>query len=285
MRRQVAITAVAALSLSLLLPPVASAEAGDEPRARGEAGNDNASVVISNPGSSSPGTSGAGEPGTRRVRRRSGGGQQPRHAVVSYELRTGPEGRCLGQTTSYRGTPITSQEELANAANRSGAADMGIPACDTAETPEPTAPLVSPAEVAEAFLRTVPLPLPEPHVAPDGQAITGLAAFLETNGSLRHTLGPEPTALGPIAVEATGAYWVDWGDGSPEAGPFSFEGKAYPSGRIFHHYRYTGTYTVTLRQTWTAAWRLGGDQGTVDGLVTETTLPVEVFQVQAVIRR
>lgn len=80
-------------------------------------------------------------------------------------------------------------------------------------------------------------------------------------------------------------YWVDWGDGSPEAGPFSFEGEAYPSGRIFHHYRYTGTYTVTLRQTWTAAWRLGGDQGTVDGLVTETRLPVEVFQVQAVIRR
>ncbi len=142
----------------------------------------------------------------------------------------------------------------------------------------------SPAQVAEAFLRTVPLPVPEPAIAPDGQAITGLAAFLETNGSLTHALA-EPTPLGPVEVQATGVYFVDWGDGSPEAGPFAFEGEAYPTGRIFHHYRYTGSYTVTLRQHWSATWRLGGDSGTVEGLRTETTVPVEVFQVQAVIRR
>lgn len=157
-----------------------------------------------------------------------------------------------------------------------------LPDC---QAPDGAEPVAVPAEVAEAFLRTVPLPLPEPQIAPDGQAITGLAAFLETNGSLGQAVGPEPTVLGPIALEATGAYWVDWGDGSPEAGPFDFEGEAYPHGRIFHHYRYTGDYTLTLRQTWTATWRLGGDQGTVEGLATAVTLPVEVFEVQAVIRR
>jgi hypothetical protein len=30
---------------------------------------------------------------------------------------------------------------------------------------------------------------------------------------------------------------------------------------------------------------LGGDSGTVEGLLSETTVPVEVFEVQAVIRR
>jgi hypothetical protein len=188
--------------------------------------------------------------------------------------------RCLETTNTRRDTPITGGEVIQNAANANFAANAAIPPCS--DEPEPTA---TPAQIAEAFLRTVPLPPPEPEIAPDGQAITGLAAVLETNGALTHAIGPEPTALGPISVEASGAYWVDWGDGSPEAGPFAFEGEAYPTGRIWHHYRWTGNYTVTLRQRWSATWSLGGDSGTVEGLLTETTVPVEVFEVQAVIRR
>ncbi len=80
-------------------------------------------------------------------------------------------------------------------------------------------------------------------------------------------------------------YYVDWGDGSPEAGPFAFEGEAYPTGRIWRHYTDTGAYTATLRTAWTATWRLGGDSGVVEGLATEASTSVEVFQVQAVIRR
>ncbi|MDQ3306036.1 MAG: hypothetical protein M3535_08685, partial [Actinomycetota bacterium] len=122
-------------------------------------------------------------------------------------LRNGgtPE-RCLETTSTRRDTPITGDERLANAANASGAADLGIPTCT--DEPEPEA-AATPAAVAEALLRTVPLPPPAPEIAPDGQAITGLAAFLETNGALTHAIGPEPTALGPISVRATGAYWVD----------------------------------------------------------------------------
>ncbi|MGI9119497.1 MAG: hypothetical protein ACR2G7_05150 [Acidimicrobiales bacterium] len=134
-------------------------------------------------------------------------------------------------------------------------------------------------------MRAIPLPRPQPRIAPDGRNITGLPAYLETNGTLTHTAGPAATELGPINVEATGAYWVDWGDGSPEAGPFAFEGEANPTGRILHNYQFTGTYTVTLRQTWNAQWRLGGDSGTIEDLQTEASIPLEVQEVQAVIVR
>ncbi len=242
------------------------------------AGDGYSSVVISNPGASAPDEA---APAVRRVGRSPPRGALPEHVVRQARLRNaGQPERCLATSTTRRDTPMTSGEFAEYALNTNFAREFEIPACGSEVEPSTT-----PAQVAEAFLRTVPLPVPRPEIAPDGQAITGLAAYLETNGSLTHTVGPEPTALGPIEVRATGAYWVDWGDGSPEAGPFAFEGEAYPRGRIWHHYRFTGNYTVTLRQRWSANWSLGGDAGTVGGLLTETTIPVEVFEVQAVIRR
>ncbi|CAN5122025.1 hypothetical protein BH24ACT1_BH24ACT1_06290 [soil metagenome] len=185
-------------------------------------------------------------------------------------------------SSTRRDTPLNQMEELDNQAMLFWAEDNGIPTCPDEDE---AVPAPTPAEVAEAFLREVPLPPPEPRIAPDGQAITGLAAYLETNGALDHRLGPSDTELGPIVVDASSVYWVDWGDGSPEAGPFAFEGEAYPTGRIFHGYRYRGDYTVTVRQTWTAEWRSGAEAGTVDGLVTDASIPVDVDEVQAVIRR
>lgn len=154
----------------------------------------------------------------------------------------------------------------------------GLPDC----TDEPAA---TAASVAEPFVRTIPLPAPRPRIAPDGRNITGLPAYLETNGSLLHEVGPSPTELGPINVVARSAYWVDWGDGTAEAGPYPFEGDPYPTGRITHTYQFTGTYTVTVRQEWSAEWRLGGDSGTVEGLQTEAATSVEVGELQAVILR
>ena len=238
-------------------------------------------VVISNPGDFSP-----GEPAPAPRRVRVGGVRRPlpRYVVPRSYLANGSDGEaCVATERRRRDSPITPGEQGGNAFVGGAGGGGGLGACAPADRGAEAAQ-PSPAQVAEAFLREVPLPLPEPRIAPDGQAITGLAALLETNGTLTHAMG-DATPLGPVAVEATGAYFVDWGDGSPEAGPFAFEGEAYPSGRIFHHYDHTGRYTVTLRTRWAATWNLGGDSGTVEDLSTETSLPVEVFEVQAVIRR
>jgi hypothetical protein len=180
---------------------------------------------------------------------------------------------------------MTPAELAANGAGAGSAAARGVPACPrrAGAGAAPAAP--TPAQVAEAFLREIPLPAPAPRIAPDGTAITGLAAFLETNGTLSHAMGPGSTPLGPIVVEATSVYWVDWGDGTPEAGPFAFEGEAYPTGRIWHGYRNRGDYTVTVRQAWTAEWSLGAESGTVGGLQTEASIALDVDEIQAVIRR
>ncbi|MDP9420321.1 MAG: hypothetical protein M3P53_09285 [Actinomycetota bacterium] len=234
--------------------------------------DDKDSVVISNPGGEEPGQQ------VPRRGRRGGGQARPGHVVTNYHVRGGLDGQfCLYTTTVRREAPITGAEEFDNRSLRGFAAERGMPTCDSGVD-------AVPARVAQAFVRTIQLPAPRPHIAPDGTNITGLPAYLETNGTLVHQVAPTDTPLGAITVEARGAYWVDWGDGTPEAGPFAFEGEAYPSGRIFHTYRYKGSYTVTVRQDWTATWRLGSDGGTIDGLQTEASISLEVGELQAVIR-
>ncbi len=202
----------------------------------------------------------------------------PEHLVVRYHLGRDPDGDfCLRKVTSRRDTPMTEGERAINGETSRFAAVAGVGRC-----PDDSATrAVTPAEVAEPFVRTIPMPVPRPRIPP-GHAITGLPAYLETRGTLSHRVGPEPTELGPIEVHATGAYYVDWGDGTPEEGPFSFEGEPYPTGRMVHTYRDTGTYTVTVRVAWSADWGLGGDSGTVPGLRTEASIPLEVRQLQAV---
>ena len=266
--------------MGLVVPSSAADTA--ERRTTARAGDNNDKLVITNPGAASPGEVAA--PAGRRV---SGRGESsrpvPEHVTTQYQFRGPINGAdtCIYRVVGRRDTPMTAAEHFDNAGMVNYAAESGVPTCD--EEDADAAP--NPDQVAAAFLRQIPLPPPEPRIAPDGQAITGLAAYLETNGTLAHRVGPSTTELGPIVVEARSVYWVDWGDGSPEAGPFAFEGEAYPTGRIHHGYRYRGDYVVTVRQAWTAQWRLGADSRTVDGLVTEATVPVHVDEVQAVIRR
>ena len=136
--------------------------------------------------------------------------------------------------------------------------------------------------IAARHWEDVPLPKPAPHIAP-GWAITGKLAYLETHGNLRHVYN-NSTPLGPLQIVATGAYYVDWGDGET-SGPHSTEGESWPDGQITHNYIWAGEYDVVVTERWTATWSLGGQSGVLRELRTVGGIDdFQVRQVQAVIR-
>ena len=138
--------------------------------------------------------------------------------------------------------------------------------------------------IARRYWEEVVLPKPVPRIAP-GRAITGKLAFLETNGQTRHVYTNNSTIFGPLEIIATGSYTVAWGDGEM-SGPYSFEGKPWPDGRITHEYQNVGNYDIVVTERWTARWRLGSESGVLRTLQAEgqiSNFPVE--QIQAVVRR
>ena len=137
--------------------------------------------------------------------------------------------------------------------------------------------------VAARYWERVPLPTPQPAIAP-GRAITGKVAYLETKGAVARTYFND-TTFGPLQIVARGSYSVDWGDGET-SGPHSFEGMPWPDGRITHDYVKIGAYDIVVTERWTATWRLGGESGNLRTLQTTGRIddfPVE--QIQAVIGR
>jgi hypothetical protein len=127
-------------------------------------------------------------------------------------------------------------------------------------TPAAGAASRSPTAIAALAWQQADLPKPDPKIAP-GRAIVGKDAFLETRGRL-HFTHREQTPLGELRIEATGRYYVDWGDGE-STGPFSIEGTPWPAGEIKHDYQRAGTYDVVITARWTATWQLGSDGGSL----------------------
>lgn len=139
-----------------------------------------------------------------------------------------------------------------------------------------------PGAVALSYWETVTLPDPDPYIAP-GKAITGLAAYLETRGTLEVTFTDAETPFGTLEILAHGSYHVDWGDGT-RTGPHPAEGRPWPDGEIRHTYSHVGTYDVRVEIAWTATWALGGESGVLPGLQTSATIPdFPVGQIQAVV--
>jgi hypothetical protein len=137
--------------------------------------------------------------------------------------------------------------------------------------------------IAMRYWERIPLPKPQPRIAP-GRAITGKLAYLETRGEVGHTYTND-TVFGPLVIVAKGAYTVDWGDGE-ETGRYPFEGKPWPEGEITHDYLQVGTYDIVVTERWTATWSLAGEAGVLRSLQTTGRIddfPVE--QIQAVIGR
>jgi hypothetical protein len=124
-------------------------------------------------------------------------------------------------------------------------------------------PPIDPVTLAVQFWKTVPLPVPKPAVPP-GYAITGKTSYLVTHGTTTPATYAFQTPLGRLSITASGAYLVNWGDAYQPGweGPYTSEGQPWPNGQITHTYDYVGTYTVTVREQWTATWTLAGLQTT-----------------------
>jgi hypothetical protein len=132
--------------------------------------------------------------------------------------------------------------------------------------PDQSAPAGSAAEDARAFWGTVPLPKPAPRIAP-GWAVTGRKSYLEA-GDAPTAQFSRDTPRGQLVIDATGAYYVDWGDGTT-TGPHAGPGLPWPDGTITHVYERVGTYDVVVTQRWTAVWHVNSESGTLGGLRTD----------------
>ena len=209
-------------------------------------------------------------------------GNPPPAIPVYPNVAIGPNGPCEA-TGPNQGTILNIQSVWV--------AGVVLPSCVPAAPAGAAAPAaratpaLDPAVLSIAFWRTIPLPKPNPQLPP-GYAVTGLPAYLVTNGTLDPAPYDASTPLGPLTIVANATYSVDWGDGSSPiwTGPYAQEGRAYPDGNITHTYDNVGAVTITVIENWTASWRLGPDHGVLPGLQTRATIPdLPVRQLQAVI--
>jgi hypothetical protein len=146
----------------------------------------------------------------------------------------------------------------------------------------PPGPVVSPTVVARSFFETMSFDPPAPEIKP-GDMLVGWESFLETHAVMTQQLNT-PTPFGQLVVDARSQLFVDWGDGTPETGPYDDPGGPYPNGHIRHVYESGGQYDITVRQVWTATFSLGGGApqavpGTLE--ITGTLQDFPVHEVQA----
>lgn len=218
-------------------------------------------------------------PGTDTVPANLGPGSLSNKRYVPYQrLSTAPDGSAC-MTTAWREVtdPTVGDSLFGLTDQETGNIFANYPPC-----PESNAVPQDPTVIAARYWEEIPLPKPQPYIAP-GWAITGKLAYMETNGELRHTY-TNSTPVGPLEIVATGAYYVDWGDGE-SSGPHAREGKPWPEGEITHEYVWAKAYDIVVTERWTATWSLGGKSGTLRELRTSGTIDdFPARQIQAVIR-
>jgi hypothetical protein len=148
----------------------------------------------------------------------------------------------------------------------------------------PNGALTPAAAAALVWEDVVELPDPELRVAP-GHALTGKPAYLEILSP--RTLHTTTTAFGhEVELSVTSVLDVSWGDGTTETN-ITRTGGPWPTGDITHTYTdITVQAPVRVTQRWRATWKVGAQTGVIaDQLFTETTLPLEVRQLQGVRER
>jgi hypothetical protein len=136
-----------------------------------------------------------------------------------------------------------------------------------------------PVVYARTFWDERQLPTPTLTAAP-GYAIAGKPIYLQIGGPTTQTL-PVPNPIGaPITITTTSRYHIDWGDGTHTT--TTSQGGPYPHGDVTHTYSTAATVTITVAQHWDATWTAGGAGGTLTGLQTDATLPLDIRQIQPV---
>ena len=205
---------------------------------------------------------------------------EPRVAYV-HNVEVGPDGRpCFRR----RAIPIPDGVGLPSGTdlgNNTGNILANYSRCP--EEPGESQPEIDPRVLAIQGWEEVELPKPQPYIAP-GWAITGKTAYLETRGQLTHTFTKD-TPIGPLRINSTGAYYVDWGDGT-KTGPHDTEGGPWPDGTITHTYIHVGHYDVVVTEEWSADWNLGPAGGRLTGQRTVGRIDdFRVEQIQVVVGR
>lgn len=162
--------------------------------------------------------------------------------------------------------------------------------------PAPT-PGIDPTPALD-FADEIVLQLPRPalQLDPGFNAITGNTAYLQTGRPLTYGPVTRRLDLGPwfadVTVTATGSFTVAWGD--HPAGPSVTDGTTYtwagspypgtgPDGAVDHTWTDTGTYTLTVTDTWQLTIDVDG-WGTLTDTATLTpvTATITVDEVRAV---
>src|SRR5437867_2580887 len=214
-----------------------------------------------------PGSSGSSTPGTTIPEA---------DQYVWPVLTTGANGECVRIRTIVAPGGATSQNAL-DGESLLMTLLQSYPLCAGQQLPP-----VSPQALADAFWHQVQLPSPLPRIQP-GWAITGKTAYLETGATPTKTFGTG-TPLGPLAINATSSFVVDWGDGVTNA--YTTAGAPWPDGTITHVYDVAGRYDVVVTQQWKATWSIGAAGGTLTALHTVGRIDrFPVRQVQAVRNR
>ena len=216
-----------------------------------------------------------------------GGGTTSKVVYVPHKRISSANGAaCIETIYIPQGSPARPDFGLPDTEQAPGTVSSlydSAPPCPTDRSDRVSQPSVTPLSVALSHWARVPLPRPQPQIAP-GRAITGKLAYLEARGSSAYHYTSD-TVFGVLEIVAKGRHYVDWGDGS-STGPYATDGGRWPDGDITHDYLEVGAFDVVVTTQWTATWRLGGGSGTLPP--TATTGQIEDFpvqQIQAVIRQ
>lgn len=178
---------------------------------------------------------------------------------------------CLVMTTTSQTTSYSEAYQLEAVATQTWNSLNGLyPSCNPANSISSNSQKTpSPAQIVTTYWNTtIKNQLPTPRFTiPPGYALTGLPSFLVSTCELAETF-TDRTPIGAATVNATGELWVKWNSGENWTGPYHSCGLPWPNGTISHVYEKQGSSTVSLKETWSASWRLGGGSGTLDGLIT-----------------